>query len=361
MIFTGCVLNVVFLELLTEADPGCGHVVTLLQFSVIALDGLLRHWQWPCGGLAPRTVPLPYYLGLTLIFFVSSIVNNKVLDYNISIPMHTVFRSSSLVVSIIIGFVFFKKRYSKGEVFACLFITTGILMATFAEHAIYTSQQAVCCSDGAVDLNKIATADAAEEETVSNLMIGIALLTFGLVCMGFLGNLQELAYNKFGKASWRESMFYSHILALPAFVFVLPDVLERLSTYSTLDPVFVGRLPTVVNTALPFELDSPDLYLSVFTLLFLNTASVFVCIMGVFTLTSAEGTLTTTLTITTRKFVSLILSVFYFDNAFTTNHWIGTVLVFVGILMYTRAKQAKKAVVETTDSKPGLTPKLKQN
>ena len=35
-----------------------------------------------------------------------------------------------------------------------------------------------------------------------------------------------------------------------------------------------------------------------------------------------------------RKFVSLLVSIWYFDNEFTAVHWLGTTLVFGGTLVF---------------------------
>lgn len=61
----------------------------------------------------------------------------------------------------------------------------------------------------------------------------------------------------------------------------------------------------------------------------------YVCIRGVFILTTECASLTVTLVVTLRKFVSLIFSILYFQNPFTLWHWLGTLFVFVGTLMYT--------------------------
>jgi len=37
---------------------------------------------------------------------------------------------------------------------------------------------------------------------------------------------------------------------------------------------------------------------------------------------------------TLRKFISLVISVFYFKNEFTSFHWVGAAFVFVGTLAY---------------------------
>lgn len=77
-----------------------------------------------------------------------------------------------------------------------------------------------------------------------------------------------------------------------------------------------------------------------------------ICINSVFVLTTECPSLTVTLVVTLRKFVSLIISIFYFGNPFTGAHWLGTSLVFAGTILYSdipgmirqsREKSAKKA------------------
>lgn len=67
----------------------------------------------------------------------------------------------------------------------------------------------------------------------------------------------------------------------------------------------------------------------------LTHLSRYVCIRGVFILTTECPSLTVTLVVTLRKFLSLIFSILYFNNPFTFWHWIGTLLVFMGTLLYT--------------------------
>ncbi|KAH6927462.1 hypothetical protein HPB50_004293 [Hyalomma asiaticum] len=64
-------------------------------------------------------------------------------------------------------------------------------------------------------------------------------------------------------------------------------------------------------------------------------ATEYVCIRSVYVLTTECSSLTVTLVITLRKFVSLLLSIYYFQNPFTLTHWFGTVLVFTGTLLFT--------------------------
>jgi len=58
-------------------------------------------------------------------------------------------------------------------------------------------------------------------------------------------------------------------------------------------------------------------------------------VSSVFSLTANCSSLTVNFVVTLRKFLSLLLSVIYFDNDFTALHWLGTFLVFTGTLLFT--------------------------
>ncbi len=66
-----------------------------------------------------------------------------------------------------------------------------------------------------------------------------------------------------------------------------------------------------------------------------NTLTQYVCISSVFVLTTECTSLTVTLVLTLRKFLSLIISIIYFKNPFTLLHWAGTIMVFAGTLLFT--------------------------
>jgi UDP-xylose/UDP-N-acetylglucosamine transporter B4 len=48
---------------------------------------------------------------MAIAFFALSVVNNKALDFRISMPLHMIFRSSSLVTTLLVGVLFFSKKY----------------------------------------------------------------------------------------------------------------------------------------------------------------------------------------------------------------------------------------------------------
>ena len=78
--------------------------------------------------------------------------------------------------------------------------------------------------------------------------------------------------------------------------------------------------------------------------LFLNIVTNFLGVNGVYKITGLTSSLTGNLTITIRKFISLLISVVYFKNDFTVLHWVGAIGVLVGTMLYTQAsQQASKA------------------
>ena len=79
------------------------------------------------------------------------------------------------------------------------------------------------------------------------------------------------------------------------------------------------------------------------------------CINSVFYLTTECASLTVTLIVTLRKFTSLLFSIVYFQNPFTTLHWIGTILVFTGTLIFTETVQKVQKALSSN-----IEPKKKQ-
>lgn len=73
--------------------------------------------------------------------------------------------------------------------------------------------------------------------------------------------------------------------------------------------------------------------------LILNVLTQFMCISSVYVLTTECSSLTVTLVLTLRKFLSLMFSILYFDNPFTLGHWFGTILVFAGTLIFSEVPQ----------------------
>ncbi|KAG5460921.1 MAG: UAA transporter family-domain-containing protein, partial [Olpidium bornovanus] len=103
--------------------PSSGHLITFAQFLVVATEGFLSHLEVPAARLqAPRArdyvprlpptvIPIHRWMALVVMFFAVSVLNNWALAYDVSMPIHIIFRSGGLIVSLILGRLVLGKRW----------------------------------------------------------------------------------------------------------------------------------------------------------------------------------------------------------------------------------------------------------
>lgn len=317
MVFVGCCSNVVFLELVVKEDPGAGNLVTFLQFLFIAVIGFCTVGKF---GTAKRNIPFKQYLLLVGFFWTSSVANNYAFDFNIAMPLHMIFRAGSLMANMAMGVWILKKQYPPLKYLAVFMISAGIAVCTIQ-------------SSGDVKAQRETSTDAVEEERLKFIdwlwwCLGIAILTFALFVSARMGIFQESLYSKYGKHPW-EALYYTHLLPLVFWLPTAPNLLGHLSLAKE------TPMMEVFGVSLPRQV--------VWLILYVVTQGL--CISAVYVLTTECASLTVTLTVTLRKFVSLIFSIVYFKNPFTLGHWLGTLLVFIGTLIFTEILQKCVALV----------------
>uniref|UniRef100_A0A8C4MEW1 Solute carrier family 35 member B4 n=1 Tax=Equus asinus asinus TaxID=83772 RepID=A0A8C4MEW1_EQUAS len=288
LVFAGCCSNVIFLELLARKHPGCGNIVTFAQFLFIAVEGFL--FEADLGRKRPA-IPIRYYAVMVTMFFTVSVVNNYALNLNIAMPLWC---------------CSYFCRYSIFKYTSIALVSVGIFICTFMSAKQVTSQSSSSESDGF--------------QAFAWWLLGIGALTFALLMSARMGIFQETLYKQFGKHS-KEALFYNHALPLPGFIFLSSDIYDHAVLFNKSE---LYQVP-VVGVTVPI----------MWFYLLMNVFTQYVCIRGVFILTTECASLTVTLVVTLRKFVSLIFSILYFQNPFTLWHWLGTLFVFIGTLMYT--------------------------
>ena len=79
-----------------------------------------------------------------------------------------------------------------------------------------------------------------------------------------------------------------------------------------------------------------------------SVVSQFVCASSVFWMTSEFSSLTVTLILTLRKFMSIVISIFYFQNDFSSQHLVGAILVFIGTMLFSDSLSRKFAFKSKT-------------
>lgn len=256
--------------------------------------------------------PFFRYALLTAIFWTLSVLNNMAYDYQISQPLHMVFRSSSLAVSLILGFVVFRKSYNAAQVLGVVIVTAGIFVTTFADAKIDCGPNG-CSAVSVWDFKNFFVDTLASFS--QRKMIGIGLMLVGLFLSSLLGHLQSWGYELFKKKDVDEAMFFQHFFSIFLFAPLASSLSEHAALWSASEPYILGI---------------PWLWYNVIG----NLITQYICIRGVYLLIGNSGPVTATLVLTCRKFVSLIISIALFNNPWTNAHWLGSVLVFGGTLVY---------------------------
>ncbi|KAL0266261.1 UNVERIFIED_CONTAM: hypothetical protein PYX00_008854 [Menopon gallinae] len=303
MVFVGCMSNVVFLEFVIKEDPGAGHLITFLQFLFIALEGFAFTSKF--GTVKPH-IKLKDYSALVASFALTNVCNNYVFHFNVPVPLHIIFRSGSLIMNMILGVILLKKSYSVIKYFSVILITIGIILSTLA-------------SAKEVKSTVPKGPPTTPQEDFFWWSIGVCLLTFALFLSARTGIYQEVLFQKYGKHP-REVLYYIHLLPLPLFLLVSKSIYEH--GIIALESEVIHVLSIVYLPKIVFYI-------------FLNVLTQYICISSVVTLTSECSSLVVTLVLTLRKFFSLVFSIIYFQNPFTTTHWIGTLFVFIGTIIFT--------------------------
>lgn len=319
VLFASCCSQVVLFEFVVKEDPGAGNLLTFVQFLFVALVGFCTVGKF---GTAKRIIPFRKYLGLVGFFWTTSVLNNYAFNFNISMPLHMIFRAGTLIANMAMGIWILKRRYPLQKYLAVLMISVGIAVCTIQ-------------SSKAVKVSREAHENAAEEERLQYVdwlwwCLGVAILTVALFLSARMGIFQEALFVKHGKHPW-EALYYTHMLPLMFWLPTYPNLINHFNIALETAPVEILGVPV------------PKLIIDM--ILFMTTQGI--CISAVYVLVTECTSLTVTLTVTLRKFISLVFSIYYFRNPFTIGHWIGTLLVFVGTLIFTEVIQKIIALFRT--------------
>jgi solute carrier family 35 (UDP-xylose/UDP-N-acetylglucosamine transporter), member B4 len=244
------------------------------------------------------------YVKLVIMFFMASWLNNYALNFHISIPLLMIFRSGSLMANMVLGIFILNKTYDIWKYISVLMITLGIFVCTIATGS---------------DMKQKSQADD-KVDSFFYWIIGVAMLAVALFISARMGLYQEVLYKKRGKHV-REALFFTHFLAMPAFVVMGVNIFNHFIIATQSNIVTIPLL----NLSTPVQI----IYLVI------NFLSHYLCVSCVYTLTAETSSLTVTMVVTIRKFASLVYSIIYFRHPFTSFHWFGTILIIIGTVMFT--------------------------
>lgn len=182
-----------------------GNVVTFSQFvsvALIQLPNALNCSEFPYG-LKRRNIPLKIHILAVLLFFVSSVANNSVFKFDISVPIHIIIRCSGTTLTMFLGWAICKKRYSRLQVQSAFIMTFGAIIASLFRDKEF-SLASLTLDEGSIGMTK-------------KSMLGISVVLLATALMSILSLLNEWTYATYGKY-WKETLFYSHFLSIPLFM-----------------------------------------------------------------------------------------------------------------------------------------------
>lgn len=291
-VFGGCCANVALLDAMV-ARGAHTTVVTFAQFAFVSVAAypanISPQHSYSTAWLAPPRAPLREWLVQVLLLFAISLASNWSFAYGISMPVFIVLRLLAAAVTMLVGWCL-GRRYSTRQVAACGAILAGVLVCTFPG------------GGGA--------ASSAASGAASSAASGAALVLVATVLLALQGFHSEHLNRRYA-ARWQESLFYTHVLALPLFAAVWPQISAEWR-----------------------QLDA-----SQWAALALNVALQFVCISGVNKLTTTRPALSVAVVLLVRKVASLLVSVWWFNHQVTARGLVGAAMVFGGAAMYSTKKK----------------------
>ncbi|KAK9368410.1 UAA transporter family-domain-containing protein [Lipomyces kononenkoae] len=324
MILGGCCSNVFTLEAIVKEDPYAGNLITFVQFIFVAVEGYVHFFTLsrPPFFLLKSHVPLRRYAIIVTMFFLVSFLNNYVWKYNISVPVHIIFRSGGTVMSMLAG-ALAGKRYSRGQVASVTMLTMGVISATLLDSK-------------KKDVDQIDTTAASGRE----FTIGIMILFLAQVVSAVMSQLTELTYKKYGN-HWRENLFYMHFLSLPLFYPVRKSIIDEFRTLSASRP-----LPLISS---PLAQYVPQMFVPQGIMyLILNGMTQYICVRGVNNLAGNATALTVAIVLNVRKCISLLFSIYIFGNNLSFGTCFGATLVFAGAAWYSLETSKLREVQKRT-------------
>lgn len=221
LIFGGCCSNVFSLEVLTKTHPESGILITFAQFVFLTMEGLVSQTELQNGipRLKNRQIPLQRWLVMVMLFWGVSVLNNYALGFKIPMTLHIIFRSLSLLVSMLNGYLFFGRKFTLSQIIGVFLVTIGVIIYTFASYGSIGDQNSLLAM---------------------KYFQGLAMLVAALILSSFLGQYQQSTYDKYGK-HWKEGLFYTHALPLVGFGLFYTDMKTQLQELNASPLISVGE------------------------------------------------------------------------------------------------------------------------
>lgn len=222
----------------------------------------------------------------------------------ISYPLQLLAKSCKLVPVMLMGAIVGGKKYSKSEYFQVIMITVGVSLFSYKPSAKVPTE-------GGDDASIVAKLASLRE------LHGLALVIINLMLDGYTNAEQDMINKRLPKLSSffmmyrvNECAIYFHMLLLGSGYLLWGNESE-------------------LSLALQFCREHPDVRYNIFAFcLCAAVGQVFI-----FWIIKEFGSLISVTVTITRKFFSILLSIYKFNHRVTEYQWVGMFAVFLGLMM----------------------------
>lgn len=325
MVFGGCMLSIIFMEYVLKGDSTAGPFLNATEFLVVLVQCTPGRREAGSLQLRPLHATRLSHVQHAVLWVLMSTLANYAFAFNISVPIHTLFRSCNVIASVILGWLLFGQRYSIRQLVCVCAITVGIFCGSIGDAKAVTG--ATACTDCSPQAGGTASAQSSSDLAIWGT--GIAILILCTMIQAILGHLQATFYKRFEEKASKnaladEFLFTAHVASLAMIVALWKDIAHS-AQLAIATPPLSDLFPLPRRIAW----------------LVLNNVSQLVCIKGVFRLSAHYSPLTVNITLSVRKFLSVLFSIVWFGNAWTKLHSVATVAIFGGVFAYSQCPPAK--------------------
>ncbi|GMR61044.1 hypothetical protein PMAYCL1PPCAC_31239 [Pristionchus mayeri] len=175
-----CMGSMFVVERIAKKEPSAMNLYTFATFGFISLMGLIFTMKF---FTVPFKIPIKGYWKVIVVFFLSNVVNNQVLNFHVPVPLFIIVRSGLPLASLLLAVEYETKTYTIRKYLSVLSITLGIIICTLAEKG----------GEG-IGLS----AENASKHYLE-WSIGIGMLSVSLFISAYLSILQQNMYIAHGK------------------------------------------------------------------------------------------------------------------------------------------------------------------
>ena len=291
-LFSAHLLSSVGLQKLNSLRPGCGQLVTLLQY----LATIAEKSPQARNHLSSPVLPMHWHASFVLLMFLSVQMGNASLGVGLPFGLFLVIKNTNLAWSLLLG-LGTGRAFTASQIISIGAVTAGISICVLAQ-------------------NQESGKDVDEMEERSDVLFGALLCAASTFCVAALGSLQEVIFARYkdGSEVVGESLFFTHLLGLPLFL--------------------VGSGLNSMRNDLSHLFKTPTTTVSMLLLNIISTMFVKQCFVQLL----EEGqSVTGTLTIAVARMTGVILSEIMASRGTTfasLNFWMGALLIAAGSISY---------------------------